>query len=150
MTATRSMSAQIHPDRHYDPHRLPHRRRPHRTGRVLRRHGDRSVSARSHSRRSVRERIRRRVQRQVSSGGRAEDSAASRAVCWEGAVSEIDLWRVKERIKNLGLEGKLIEAACGVANAIEAGAGGLIKGTLMEADLRFALCLDDHQLVRID
>lgn len=43
----------------------------------------------------------------------------------------------------------LIEAAASVANAIHVGIGGMIKGTLMEQQLRDALGLDDGVLVNI-
>lgn len=44
---------------------------------------------------------------------------------------------------------RLIIEAAGVANMIAIGAGGMIKGTLMEADFRKALGLRDGELVSI-
>lgn len=44
---------------------------------------------------------------------------------------------------------RLVEAAAGVANAIHIGIGGMIKGTLMEQELRDALGLNDGMLVNI-
>lgn len=43
----------------------------------------------------------------------------------------------------------LIKSAAGVANAIHVGIGGMIKGTMMEDDLRKALGLEHGQLVTI-
>lgn len=43
----------------------------------------------------------------------------------------------------------LIDAAAGVANAINVGAGGFIAGTLMEEEFRKALCLRRGELVNI-
>lgn len=42
---------------------------------------------------------------------------------------------------------RLHEAACYVANAIATGAGGCIKGTLMEKELRDALWLKPGEMV---
>jgi hypothetical protein len=44
---------------------------------------------------------------------------------------------------------ELVEAAACVANAIHGGAGGFIKATLMERELRDALGLKDGQMVNI-
>ena len=44
---------------------------------------------------------------------------------------------------------ELIKCAAGVANAIHAGIGGMIKGTMMEDDLRKALGLTTGQMVTI-
>lgn len=43
----------------------------------------------------------------------------------------------------------LIDAAAGIANAIHVGVGGMIAGTLMEANFRKALCLRPGELVNI-
>lgn len=44
---------------------------------------------------------------------------------------------------------RLIEAAACVANAIQAGTGACVQGTLMEKHLRDALCLEKGQYVEI-
>jgi len=44
---------------------------------------------------------------------------------------------------------ELIKTAAGVANAIHAGIGGMIKGTMMEDEFRKALGLEDDQLVTL-
>jgi hypothetical protein len=65
-------------------------------------------------------------------------------------VSDIDLIELYERLlRDREAPRKLIDAAACVANAIAVGAGGMIQGTLMEADLRRCLCLKPGELVNI-
>jgi hypothetical protein len=44
---------------------------------------------------------------------------------------------------------EVIRAACAVANAVHAGLGPMIKGTMMEDELRKALCLRPGDLVNL-
>jgi TctA family transporter len=64
-------------------------------------------------------------------------------------MSDINLTQVEEFVARYGTSQKLIEAAAAVANAIHIGAGGMIKGSLMEQELRDALLLKRGELVNI-
>ena len=65
-------------------------------------------------------------------------------------MTEVSLNELYRRIlKNPDAPATLIDQAAGVANAIAVGAGGMIQGTLMEAELREALCLKPGELVNI-
>lgn len=64
-------------------------------------------------------------------------------------VSDIDLIQLRARIDGPGKVYALIEAAACVANALHIGVGGFISGTLMEQELRDALCLGDEEMVNI-
>lgn len=64
-------------------------------------------------------------------------------------MSDIDLINLRARIDGAGKTYRLIEAAAAVANALHAGLGPSIAGTLMEQDLRDALCLRYGELVNI-
>lgn len=66
-------------------------------------------------------------------------------------MADVSLVDVCERLAD-GKGGRiheLIQAAAGVANAIHAGVGGMIRGSLMEEDLRRALGLKSGELVNI-
>ena len=43
----------------------------------------------------------------------------------------------------------LIDVAAVIANAIHVGAAGMIRGSMMEEELRKALCLDPGELVNV-
>ena len=63
-------------------------------------------------------------------------------------MSDITIDDIYRRIlRNPDGPATLIEAAACVANSIAVGTGGMIGGTLMEADLRKALCLEPGELV---
>lgn len=62
-------------------------------------------------------------------------------------ISLNDLYR--RILKNPDGPATLIDEAAAVANMIAIGAGGLIRGTLMEEDFRKALCLEPGELVNI-
>lgn len=66
-------------------------------------------------------------------------------------MADIDLREVIERLVDRPGSDmvRLVEAAASVANAIHVGAGGMIKGTMMEDELRKALGLEKGQLVNI-
>lgn len=64
-------------------------------------------------------------------------------------MSDIDLIQLRARIDGPSKVYTLIEAAACIANALHAGAGGFISGTLMEQDLRDALGLSDDEMVNI-
>jgi hypothetical protein len=64
-------------------------------------------------------------------------------------VSDIDLTELEHRWLSRGNLKALIEEAAIVANAIHAGVGGLIKGTMMESEFRDALGLREGELVNV-
>lgn len=64
-------------------------------------------------------------------------------------MTDVALHDVQNHVYLLKKEADVVEAAAVVANAIHAGLGGMIKGTLMEQDLRDALGLKSRELVNI-
>lgn len=64
-------------------------------------------------------------------------------------MSDIELKQVAEHVARYNSTARLIEAAAAVANAIHIGAGGMIKDSMMEQDLRDALVLKRGELVNI-
>lgn len=65
-------------------------------------------------------------------------------------MADVSLEDVHSRmVGKMGSFTKLIEAAAVVANAIHVGAGAMIIGSLMEAELREALGLKRGELVNI-
>lgn len=64
-------------------------------------------------------------------------------------MSDIDLAYVEDNVHRHVTTRKLIEAAATVANALSVGLGPCIAGTLMEQELRDALCLKPGELVNI-
>jgi hypothetical protein len=68
---------------------------------------------------------------------------------WEVPVADLSLVDVRQFVIDEGKLRDLVAAAAGVANAIHIGAGEMIRGTMMEDDLRKALGLKPRQLVNI-
>lgn len=64
-------------------------------------------------------------------------------------MTDVNLDLVEDNVHRYVTTRQLIAAAAGVANAIHAGLGGMIKGTLMEQGLRDALGLRPGDLVNI-
>jgi hypothetical protein len=67
----------------------------------------------------------------------------------EERVPDIPLTQVQKHVIQNGRLSELVEAAATVANAIQIGAGAMIVGSLMEADLRKALGLKKGELVNV-
>lgn len=64
-------------------------------------------------------------------------------------MADIELYEVDNHVLLRKQESEVIKAAASVANAIHVGVGGMIKGSLMEHELRAALGLKDGDLVNI-
>jgi hypothetical protein len=64
-------------------------------------------------------------------------------------MADIELHDIDNRILMAEGESEVIKAAASVANAIHAGLGACIKGTMMEDELRKALGLKNGDMVRI-
>ena len=64
-------------------------------------------------------------------------------------VTDIELSELHAYFRDGASLARLIEAAAGVANAIQVGTGALIRGTLMEREFREALGLNPGEMVNI-
>jgi hypothetical protein len=64
-------------------------------------------------------------------------------------MADIELHDIDNRILMAESESEVIKAAATVANAIHAGLGACIKGTLMEQELRDALGLKAGDMINI-
>jgi hypothetical protein len=64
-------------------------------------------------------------------------------------MSGVDIDHLLRNVEEAGNWREVVTRAAGVANAIHAGIGGMIKDTLMESDLRLALGLFAGELVNI-
>jgi len=64
-------------------------------------------------------------------------------------MADTELSAIQMHALRAGKLAAIIEAAASVANAIHVGAGGMIKGTMMEDELRKALGLSKGELVNI-
>lgn len=64
-------------------------------------------------------------------------------------MADLELFEVDNRVLLRKQESEVIKAAASIANAIHAGLGACIKGTLMEQELRDALGLKAGDMINI-